>query len=83
VNDTTKAEEAAEWRPPFCANLVENVECPVCESEDVHVREHETYFDGSDYEAFCGDCHAELTIWASVNVAFSAPEALEKESEEG
>jgi hypothetical protein len=65
---------ALPWSPPFCATLIEDVACPQCEAESVHVREHETYLDSSDYEAFCGDCHAMLTVFASVDVAFHEPE---------
>lgn len=62
-----------EWSPPFCANDVEDVPCPVCEGP-VRIRAKETYYDGEEVEAYCGDCRVKLTIYASVDIAFSSPE---------
>lgn len=66
-----------EWIPPFCANEVEDVPCPACGEERVHVREQERYCDGDGVEAYCAGCHAMMTIYASVDIAFGEPELIE------
>lgn len=62
------------WTPPFCGIEANNVECPKCSHTNcVRVRESgDGYFDASDYEAYCDHCHVRLTVWASVEIAFSA-----------
>lgn len=67
-----------DWKPPFCGNDAEELKCPACsETGSVRVRDHETYRDGDDYEAYCAECHARLIVYASVDVAFSDPEVDE------
>ena len=64
------------WKPPFCATAAD-LACPVCDEADaVRVRENETYFDGQGYEAYCAECHAELTVYAAVDVAFCEAESV-------
>lgn len=66
-----------DWKPPFCANEVEELQCPNCEDGGVvRVREHEMYTDGSTYEAYCADCHAEMEVTAFVEVTFGDVEAV-------
>lgn len=65
------------WSPPFCANEIENLACPKCGEEAVRVREKETYFDGFDVEAYCAECHAELSVTVLVTVEFSDVEVVE------
>lgn len=60
-----------DWTPPYCAALLEDVACPKCEEESVHVRELSNYTDGEEVEAFCGECHALLVVYASVHIDFS------------
>lgn len=70
MNDTCAAEGRAAWKPPFCATETE-LDCPKCGAkESVYVREHENYYDMSDYEAFCDECHADLVVYAAVDIAF-------------
>ncbi len=47
------------WRAPFCANEVENVECPACGDEAVRVREDSS---ADPRPAYCGSCHALLDV---------------------
>lgn len=68
--------EASAWKPPFCANLVEEVECPACGEEAVMVREKEVYFDG-DHEGYCSNCHVRLELQSAVSVVFSDPEVVD------
>ena len=65
-----------EWSPPFCAKLVEDEKCPVCGVCDVYVHEKETYYDANDYPAYCGECHAELVVYACVEVTFGDAEVV-------
>jgi hypothetical protein len=75
VAPADKSDEELHWKPPFCVKEDADLNCPVCEAENaVMVRECEMYLDGSDYEAYCEECHARLTVWASVDIAFSSPE---------
>jgi hypothetical protein len=70
------ADEALSWKPPYCASDTE-LTCPVCGVENaVRVREQESYLDANDYEGYCCDCHAELTVWAAVDIAFVDVEAV-------
>lgn len=57
--------------PPYCATET-TLDCPSCGAKaSVRVREQMSYFDGSDYPGFCAECHAALTVWASVEVLFT------------
>ena len=63
------------WRPPFCIRDDDGGTCPVCkEPESVRIRDEETYMDGSEYEAYCAECHAELVVWASIDISFTEAE---------
>lgn len=68
---------AKPWEPPFCANEVPEVTCPACGDGPVCVREHDEYYDGSDYQAFCSECHVELTVYAALTVSFGDVEVTE------
>jgi hypothetical protein len=48
-----------DWVPPFCANVVEDLECPVCDDENVMVREDSS---ADPRPAYCGTCHALLEV---------------------
>ena len=66
------------WVPPFCANEVENLECPKCDDGGrVFVREEEYYLDSDTVEAFCGECHVLLEVSASVEITFSDVEVVD------
>lgn len=73
-----KAEMDEVWHAPFCANEDVTLTCPNCkEKGTVCVREKDSYWDGSEVEAFCGECHANLIVWACVDVSFTEPEVVE------
>ena len=61
------------WTPSFCANETAGIECPSCKGR-VFVRDQERYCDGDSVEAYCGDCHAALSVTASVEIEFIDPE---------
>lgn len=66
------------WKPPFCSIDAIELDCPSCKGKGcVQVIERETYFDSSEYEAYCSDCHVLLEVQAQVSVSFSDPEILE------
>jgi len=67
---------ADDWKPPFCANEIENIACPSCGEESVRVREKETYFDGDSCEAYCAECHADIEVQVSLTIEFSDPEVV-------
>lgn len=61
----------------FCANLEPDLKCPKCGETTVFVREHETYRDGDEYEAYCDSCDTALQVAAYVTVEFSDPEFVD------
>ena len=67
---------STDWKPPFCANEADELTCPACDENAVRVREKDQYYDGHEVEAYCAECHADLVVWASVDVAFSCPEVV-------
>lgn len=79
VRDRTEREETMvdqEWTPPFAATGIEDLACPECHAEGhVHVREQGSYVDGNRVDAYCGGCHARLTVAASVDIAFGDAES--------
>lgn len=54
-----KTKGAVEWRPPFHGPVVENVACPVCETECVVVQENSSE---DPRPAYCEACHATLEL---------------------
>jgi hypothetical protein len=66
------------WSPPFCVRDEPNrLKCPKCGGK-VRIREEEFYRDGDEVEAYCGKCHAALTVRASVDISFLGPPDLEE-----
>jgi hypothetical protein len=63
----------------FCANSAPGLKCPKCGEEDVYVRAKETYWEGDDVEAYCDSCNAALCVYASVEIVFTQPEAVDVE----
>jgi Zn finger protein HypA/HybF involved in hydrogenase expression len=72
------------WTPPFCARDAngDQLTCPRCKGGNVHVRDQERYCDGDSVEAYCGDCHAMLEVWADVDISFFDAELAYGESED-
>ncbi len=73
--------DQVKWTPPFCANEVVELDCPKCGEGSVMVREGPTYYDGAEVEAYCSDCHAELVVYANVDISFSDPEVAGADTE--
>lgn len=65
--------KSVNWTPPYCANEDTDLQCPACGCWDVYVREQDTYYEGG-VEAYCGECHKDLEVQASVQIVFSHPE---------
>lgn len=76
---TGQSEREASVHPNkrFCANSAPGLKCPHCGEEDIYVREKETYFDGDDCEAYCDSCDAALTVYSTVEIAFTQPEVVD------
>jgi hypothetical protein len=62
------------WEPPFCSNDAPGLKCPKCGEQCVEVREHDTYMDANEVEAYCSECHADLYVTSHVEITFSDPE---------
>lgn len=79
MNDNAHRDDG--WAPPFCAHDTDLI-CPKCGENGVRVREHSSYWDTQDVEAYCCDCHVRLTVQAAVqDVVFHTPELTGDEVE--
>lgn len=75
--DDTMTDEAkpAEWKPPFAACGIEELQCPACDNEGcVFVREQPTYDESERCDAYCEDCHERLTVGVTMRPMFWDPE---------
>lgn len=50
--------------------------CPACGEPAVHVAHLDVVYDSDELEAFCSACGQQLSVWATVEISYSNPEAV-------
>ena len=61
------------------ATGVDNLQCPVCDEEDVFVHEQDRYDTGDEVEAYCGRCRAVFLVTVTIEATFGNPRLLAPE----
>jgi hypothetical protein len=67
-----------DWKPPFDADAIEDLECPVCEKECLYVEKKTSYTPEERLNAYCGDCKALLTVSVILESTFGDPKVVKK-----
>jgi hypothetical protein len=66
-----KKAHASGWAPPFDADEIGDLACPVCEDENVNVcRCSFEPHHGQILSAYCGSCHSPLVVTAFAAITF-------------